>query len=157
MRQFEPVCAKELFSFTEKSHYTDSRSSDNVASAGDGAIPATVRPAAREMAMFRNNLRRGAMAVVFAAVLALSGARPAAAQGLSWREAWDWLGSLWSGVTILQSTHEAAGPEIDPDGGPTANGDCGPEIDPDGRPRCLPPALPDCGPEIDPNGGCIQM
>lgn len=97
--------------------------------------------------MFRSNLHRGIMAVVFAAALALAGARPAAAQGLSWREAWDWLGSLWSGVTLLQSTHEA-------DGGPTPTADCGPEIDPDGRPRCVPPPALECGPEIDPNGGC---
>lgn len=106
--------------------------------------------------MFRRNLHRGVMAVVFAAALALAGARPAVAQGLSWREAWDWLGRLWSNVTFLQPAYEATGMEIDPDGAPTANGDCGMEIDPNGnpRPRPCPEACmgPDCGPEIDPNG-----
>lgn len=92
--------------------------------------------------MFRSNLHRGMTAVVFAAALALAGARPAAAEGLSWREAWDWLGRLWGGITLLQPATEATG-------------DCGLEIDPDGRPRCTPPPStcgPDCGLEIDPNG-----
>lgn len=90
----------------------------------------------------RSNLHRGIVAMVFAAVLALGGARPAAAEGPVWREAWDWLGRIWNSVNILQPMHEA-------------NGDCGLEIDPDGRPRCAPQAPPpceDCGPEIDPNG-----
>lgn len=93
--------------------------------------------------MFRSNLHRGIMAVVFAAALALAGARPAAAQGPVWREALDWLGRLWSSVTFLQPVYETTG-------------DCGMEIDPDGkpRPRPCPEACtgPDCGPEIDPNG-----
>ncbi|HVG06800.1 MAG TPA: hypothetical protein VNM67_03785 [Thermoanaerobaculia bacterium] len=98
--------------------------------------------------MFRSNLHRGITAVVFVAAMALAGARPAAAEGPVWRNAWDWLGRLWSGVTVLQPTHEAAGP--------TANGDCGLEIDPDGKPRPRPcPQMclaGECGPEIDPNG-----
>ena len=91
--------------------------------------------------MFRRNLHRGIMAMVFAAALALAGARPAAAQGLVWREALDWLGRLWSAVTFEQPVYEATG-------------DCGMEIDPNGR--CLPPPPPpgDCGPEIDPDGRC---
>ncbi|HEX6864836.1 MAG TPA: hypothetical protein VF414_18540 [Thermoanaerobaculia bacterium] len=97
--------------------------------------------------MFRSNLHRGIVAVVFVAAMALS-AQPAAAQGPVWRDAWDWLGRLWSSVTFLQPVHEAAGLEIDPDGGPVPTGDCGPEIDPDGKPRPCPPA----GFEIDPNG-----
>ncbi|MFL6202938.1 MAG: hypothetical protein ACJ76J_27540 [Thermoanaerobaculia bacterium] len=105
--------------------------------------------------MFRSNLHRGMMAVVFAAALALAGARPAAAAPV-WSDAWDWLGRLWSGVTLLQPSQEAIGFEIDPNGDPVPTGDCGPEIDPDGRPRCAPlPSTcsgPDCGPEIDPNG-----
>lgn len=106
--------------------------------------------------MFRSNLHRGMVAVVFVAAMALAGARPAAAEGPTWREAWDWLGRLWGSVTFLQPVHEAAGLEIDPDGGPTQNGDCGLEIDPNGvpRPRPCPQACltGDCGPEIDPNG-----
>lgn len=92
--------------------------------------------------MFRTNLHRGILAMVFAAALALAGARPAAAEGPVWREAWDWLGRLWSGLTLLQPAHEASG-------------DCGLEIDPNGRP-CPPPPAPqgDCGFEIDPNGRC---
>jgi hypothetical protein len=93
--------------------------------------------------MFRSNLHRGIMAVVFVAAMALAGARPAAAEGLAWREAWDWLGRLWSGATFLQPAFEATG-------------DCGLEIDPDGKPRCVPTPEsctgPDCGLEIDPNG-----
>lgn len=95
--------------------------------------------------MFRSNLYRGIVAVVFVVAMALAGARPAAAEGPAWSEAWDWLGRLWSSVTLLQPVHEASG-------------DCGPEIDPNGAP--CPPASPmpqgDCGPEIDPNGGCRQ-
>ncbi len=95
--------------------------------------------------MFRSNLHRGIVAALFVAAMALAGARPAAAEGPAWREAWDWLGKLWSGVTFLQPAFEATG-------------DCGPEIDPDGKPRpCpLPPSAPDedCGLEIDPNGRC---
>lgn len=90
----------------------------------------------------RSNFHRGMMAMVFAAALALGGARPAAAEGPVWREAWDWLGRMWNSVSILQPVHEATG-------------ECGPEIDPDGKPRCVPQAPPpceDCGPEIDPNG-----
>lgn len=105
--------------------------------------------------MFRSNLHRGMMAVVFAAALALAGARPAAAAPV-WSDAWSWLGRLWSGVTLLQPSQEAAGFEIDPNGDPAPTADCGLEIDPDGRPRCaLPPSTcsgPDCGLEIDPNG-----
>ena len=91
--------------------------------------------------MFRSNLHRGITAVVFVAAMALAGARPAAAEGPVWREAWDWLGRLWSGVTFLQPIHAAVGPEIDPDGKP--------------RPRPCPTVIcqdGDCGPEIDPNG-----
>jgi hypothetical protein len=96
--------------------------------------------------MFRSNLHRGIVAVVFVAAMALS-AQPAAAQGPVWRDAWDWLGRLWSGVTFLQPAYEATG-------------DCGFEIDPDGkpRPRLCPQASPaptgECGPEIDPDGRC---
>ena len=100
--------------------------------------------------MFRTNLHRGITAVVFVAAMALAGARPAAAEGPAWREAWDWLGRLWSSVTFLQPIHEAAGPEIDPNGGPTQTGDCGLEIDPNGNPRPRP--CPGAGIEIDPNG-----
>jgi hypothetical protein len=89
--------------------------------------------------MFRSKIT----AVVFVAAMALAGARPAAAQGPVWREAWDWLGRLWGGVTFLQPAYEASG-------------DCGFEIDPNGnpRPRPCPQMCPegDCGPEIDPNG-----
>ncbi len=96
--------------------------------------------------MFRSNLHRGIVAVVFVAVMALGGASPASAEGPVWREAWDWLGRLWSNVTFLQPAFEATG-------------DCGPEIDPDGKPRPCPQppaAAPDedCGLEIDPNGAC---
>ena len=91
----------------------------------------------------RSNLHRGIVAVVFAGALAIGGARPAAAQGPVWHEAWDWIGRLWSSINVLQPMHEATG-------------DCGPEIDPDGKPRCVvpqaPPPCEDCGPEIDPNG-----
>lgn len=94
--------------------------------------------------MFRSNLHRGIVAVVFVAVMALGGARPASAEGPVWREAWDWLGRLWSHVTFLQPAFEASG-------------DCGFEIDPNGhpRPRPCPQVIcqeGDCGPEIDPNG-----
>ncbi len=94
--------------------------------------------------MFRSNLHRGIVAALFVAAMALAGARPAAAEGPAWREAWDWLGKLWSGVTFLQPAFEATG-------------DCGLEIDPNGNPRprpCPPEVCPegDCGPEIDPNG-----
>jgi len=94
--------------------------------------------------MFRSNLHRGIVAVVFVAVMALGGARPASAESPVWREAWDWLGRLWSNVTFLQPAFEATG-------------DCGPEIDPDGKPRPRPcPQVicqgGECGPEIDPNG-----
>jgi hypothetical protein len=108
--------------------------------------------------MFRSNLHRGIVAAVFVAAMALAGARPAAAEGPAWREAWDWLNRLWSGVTLLQPVHEAAGFEIDPDGGPIPTGDCGFEIDPNGNPRprpCPQASLAsegDCGLEIDPNG-----
>lgn len=104
--------------------------------------------------MIPSNLRRGLTAVVFVAALTVAGARPAAAEGLGWREAWDWLSGLWGGITLQagdcgyeidpngcpkhQSSAADAGPEIDPNGGPTANGDCGPEIDPDGKPHCRP-------------------
>ncbi|HEX5716380.1 MAG TPA: hypothetical protein VF179_09485 [Thermoanaerobaculia bacterium] len=97
--------------------------------------------------MFRSNLHRGIVAVVFVVAMALAGAHPAAAEGPAWREAWDWLGRLWSGVTFLQPVHEAAG-------------ECGLEIDPDGKPRpqlCAqtnPIPQGDCGPEIDPDGKC---
>ncbi|HWM90427.1 MAG TPA: hypothetical protein VN493_06635 [Thermoanaerobaculia bacterium] len=99
--------------------------------------------------MFPRNLHRGVMAIVFAAALALASARPAAAEGFSWREAWDWMGRAWSGFTLLQPAAEASR-------------DCGLEIDPNGRP-CLPPGavtdpnpIPqgDCGLEIDPDGRC---
>jgi hypothetical protein len=97
--------------------------------------------------MFRSNLRRGIVAVVFVAVMALGGARPASAEGPVWREAWDWLDRLWSNVTFLQPAFEASG-------------DCGLEIDPNGNPRPRPCPQPtsapdeDCGPEIDPDGRC---
>lgn len=95
--------------------------------------------------MFRSNFYRGMVALVFAAALMLAGARPAAAEGLGWREALDWLGRIWGGLTL-----QAA---------PQATGDCGPEIDPNGRPCPKPGAAPDpvpgdCGPEIDPDGRC---
>ncbi len=93
--------------------------------------------------MFRSNLHRGITAVVFVAMMVLGGASPAAAEGPVWRDAWDWLGRLWSGVTFLQPAFEATG-------------DCGLEIDPDGKPRPRPcPQVCSeggCGPEIDPNG-----
>lgn len=96
--------------------------------------------------MFRSNLHRGITAVVFVAALTLAGARPAAAEGFGWREAWEWLGRVWSGFTLVQPAVEATG-------------DCGPEIDPDGRPRPCPQSIApqptpqgDCGFEIDPNG-----
>lgn len=106
--------------------------------------------------MVRSNLRRGLTAFVLVAALTVAGAQPAAAEGLGWREAWDWLSRLWGGVTLqagecgleidpngcprLQGAAEAvdAGPEIDPSGGPTTNAECGPEIDPDGKPVCKP-------------------
>lgn len=97
--------------------------------------------------MFRSNVHRGITAVVFVAAMALAGARPAAAEGPAWREAWDWLGRLWSNVTLFQPAYEATG-------------DCGFEIDPNGNPRPKPcpqvSSAPDedCGLEIDPNGGC---
>jgi hypothetical protein len=96
--------------------------------------------------MFRSNLHRGITAVVFVAAMALAGASPAAAEGPVWRDAWDWLGRLWSGVTFVQPAFEATG-------------DCGFEIDPNGVPRprpCPQTTAPDedCGLEIDPNGGC---
>lgn len=107
--------------------------------------------------MVPSNLRRGLTAVVFVAALTVAGARPAAAEGLGWREAWDWLSGLWGGITLQagdcgleidpsggclkhQSSADTvdAGLEIDPDGGPTTNSDCGLEIDPNGVPRCKP-------------------
>ena len=95
--------------------------------------------------MFRSNLHQGIVAVVFVAVMALGGASPAAAEGPVWRDAWDWLGRLWSDATFLQPAFEATG-------------DCGLEIDPDGKPRpCPQPSSApdeDCGLEIDPNGRC---
>jgi len=100
--------------------------------------------------MFRSNLHRGIVAVVFVAVMALGGASPASAEGPVWREAWDWLGRLWGGITLFQPVNEAAGLEIDPDGGPVQAGDCGLEIDPNGVPRPRP--CPAAGFEIDPNG-----
>jgi len=96
--------------------------------------------------MFRSNLHRGITAVVFVAAMVLAGASPAAAEGPVWRDAWDWLGRLWSGETFLQPAFEATG-------------DCGLEIDPNGNPRprpCPQQMVPDedCGPEIDPDGRC---
>jgi hypothetical protein len=91
--------------------------------------------------MFRNNLRQGTTALVFVAALTVAGARPAAAEGFNWREALDWFAGFWGGVTLQhQSSADTVnvGPEIDPNGGPTTNGDCGLEIDPDGVPRCRP-------------------
>lgn len=99
----------------------------------------------------RSNLHRGMVAVLFAGVLAIGGARPAAAQEPVWRDAWDWLGRMWNSVNILQPVQEAAGLEIDPDG-VKANSDCGLEIDPNGKPICVQPPPPTCGPEIDPDG-----
>jgi hypothetical protein len=98
-------------------------------------------------------LRQGAVAVVFVAALTVAGPRPAAAEGLGWREAWDWLAGLWGGVTLQAGE---CGLEIDPNGGCLKNqssGDTvnvGPEIDPDGGPT----ANADCGLEIDPSGNC---
>jgi hypothetical protein len=107
--------------------------------------------------MVRSNLRRGMTALVFVAALMVTGARPAAAESLGWRQAWDWLSGLWGGISLVQTgdcgpeidpngglTHQSspdsvdAGPEIDPDGGPTTNADCGLEIDPSGKPVCKP-------------------
>src|SRR6187200_3322206 len=92
--------------------------------------------------MVGSNLRRVMTALVFVAALTVGGARPAAAEGLGWREAFDWLSRLWGGIALqapkLQSSVDAVGPEIDPSGGPTTNGDCGPEIDPNGVPKCKP-------------------
>jgi hypothetical protein len=106
--------------------------------------------------MVRSNLRRGMTALVFMAALMVAGARPAAAEGLGWRQAWDWLSGLWGGVSLQagdcgleidpsgcpkhQSSADSvdAGPEIDPNGGLTTNADCGLEIDPNGVPRCKP-------------------
>lgn len=88
--------------------------------------------------MVRSNLRRGMTALVFVAALMVAGARPAAAEGLGWRQAWDWLSGLWGGVSLQhQSSADTvdAGPEIDPNGGPTTNAECGLEIDPDGKCR----------------------
>jgi hypothetical protein len=100
--------------------------------------------------MFRSNVRRTMTAVLFVAGLTVAGAQPAAAEGLNWREAWDWMSRLWGGVTLQADCgleidpsgcpkHQGqavdavdAGPEIDPSGGPSTNGDCGPEIEPDG-------------------------
>jgi hypothetical protein len=93
---------------------------------------------------------------VFVAALTVAGARPAAAEGLGWREAWDWLSGLWGGITLQAGDcgleidpdgcpkHASSadtvnvGPEIDPDGGPTTDSDCGYEIDPSGVPKCKP-------------------
>jgi hypothetical protein len=98
--------------------------------------------------MVRNHVRRSMTAVVFVAALLVAGAQPVAAEGLGWREAWDWLSRLWSGVTLQA-------------------GDCGFEIDPSGCPKHQGQAMDavdagsggsstnsDCGPEIDPNGKC---
>lgn len=97
---------------------------------------------------------RGVTALLFVAALMLVGARPASAEGLGWRAAWDWLSGLWGGVTLQagdcgpeidpngcpkpRGSSDAVGLEIDPDGGPTTNSDCGLEIDPNGLPRCRP-------------------
>jgi hypothetical protein len=104
--------------------------------------------------MVPSNLRRGLMAVVFVAALTVAGARPAAAEGLGWRQAWDWLSGLWGGVTLQaggcgleidpsgcpkhSSSADTVDVVIDPSGGPTTNSDCGLEIDPNGVPRCKP-------------------
>lgn len=95
--------------------------------------------------MFRKNFHRGFTAVVFAAALTVVGAQPVAAEGLGWRQAWDWLMGFWSTTATCASGD--CGPEIDPNGS-TVNGDCGAEIDPNGR-TC---PLPSAGGEIDPNG-----
>jgi hypothetical protein len=105
-----------------------------------------------EESMIRSNLRRGVTAFVFAAALTVAGAQPAAAEGLGWREAWDWLSRLWGGCGLeidpngdprLQGATESvdAGFEIDPSGGPTTNAECGPEIDPSGKPVCKPTGM----------------
>jgi hypothetical protein len=112
--------------------------------------------------MFRSNLRRGAIASVFVAALAVAGPRPAAAESLGWRQAFDWLSRLWGGVTLTTAAGDC-GFEIDPNGCPRGNagleidpsGDtvnAGPEVDPSGSPT----TNGDCGPEVDPNGGCRQ-
>lgn len=91
--------------------------------------------------MFRNNLRQGTTALVFVAALTVAGARPAAAESLNWREALDWLGRLWGGITLQHQTSAdtvTVGPGIDPSGSPTTNSDCGLEIDPNGVPKCKP-------------------
>jgi hypothetical protein len=105
--------------------------------------------------MVRSNLRRGMTAFVLMVALTVAGAQPAAAEGLGWREAWNWLSRLWVGVTLQAGecglaidpsgcprhqgrAAEAAGAEIDPNGGPTTNAECGAEIDPSGKPVCKP-------------------
>jgi hypothetical protein len=93
--------------------------------------------------MFRSNLRRGAIASVFVAALAVAGPRPAAAESRGWRQAFDWLSSLWGSVTLTTATSDC-GLEIDPNGCPGPN--AGLEIDPDGD-------TVNTGPEVDPNGG----
>ncbi|HEX3131463.1 MAG TPA: hypothetical protein VH394_29270 [Thermoanaerobaculia bacterium] len=90
--------------------------------------------------MIRNNLRQGMTALLFVAALMVAGARPAAAESLGWREAWDWLSGLFGRVTAQHLVSEdtvTVGPE-NPGGGPTSSGDCGLEIDPNGVPRCKP-------------------
>lgn len=89
--------------------------------------------------MVGGKFHKGMTALLFVAALTVAGARPAAAEGLDWREAWDWLSRLWSGVTLQhQSSADTVGPEGDPTGGATTNGDCGYEIDPSGKPVCKP-------------------
>ncbi len=107
--------------------------------------------------MFRSNLRRGAIASVFVAALAVAGPRPAAAESLGWRQAFDWLSRLWGGVTLTSAAGDC-GLEIDPSGCPRPN--AGLEIDPGGDTVNTGPGGPttsgDCGYEIDPSGGCRQ-
>lgn len=89
--------------------------------------------------MIRNNLRRGMTAMLCVAALMVAGAQPAAAEGLGWSEAWNWLSGLWGGITLRSQT-SADNVDAGPNGGPAINGDCGFEIDPNGVlvPRCKP-------------------
>lgn len=85
--------------------------------------------------MLRGNLRQTIVVLVFVAGLVVGSAQPAAAQGLGWREAWDWVSSLWGGATLFQpvSSIDSVHGEEEPPA--TPNGECGPEIDPNGCPR----------------------
>jgi hypothetical protein len=89
------------------------------------------------MIMFHRFLRRGTAVLMLVLVLALAGARPAAAQPAPWRAAVTWLVGLWQAATgglggVTTNSNGDRGAGLDPNGGAAPNGDRGAGLDPNG-------------------------